>query len=286
MLEEETSVLSALRREPEQAAVLFKLSAVTAVVLVAWDVLAASVLPAIAVKVVLVLLVLVYGGAMTYLVARLMASSRSWATGSAAAASKLSASDGERRGGSRGIDINALRRRPNELPVQPEIEEDDFAPVEIRTEPAPTVQDSTAFHESYFLMRLQEQVKDARRQGHDMCVAAVHVTIPGIEMTPDIAQSVAYEMARIASGQTRLMSQPLALNDSEFVFSLPHTGHDETRQFVREIVRALGDYWCYFGIAAFPRNAHDAEGLVEKARAACEASLQSGKRGQVEYSAA
>jgi hypothetical protein len=285
MLDEETSVLSALRREPEQTALLFKLSAVMAIVLVAWDVMAAWALPAIAVKAVLVLLVLAYGAAMSYLVARIMSSSRRWASGSAAAATRLGSGGGSRVS-TPGVDIASLRRRPNELPLP--LEDDKDAPVEVRAESTtpPPVPDATAFNESYFLMRLQEQVKDARRQGAEMCVAAVHVTIPGVQMTPDIAEAVAYEMARLASGQARIMSQPLALSDSEYVFSLPHTGPDETRQFVREIVRALGEYWCYFGIASFPRSATDAQGLVDKARAACEASLQTGKRGQVEYSAA
>ena len=285
MLDQETSVLSALRREPEQTAFLFKLSAVTAILLVAWDVLGSSLLPAVAVKAVLVVMFLAYGATMTYLVAKIMASSRHWASGSREAASKLTAPANERR--SSGIDLDAVRRRPNELP-KPVVVEEEVEPslVENPAPPAPVVSEGAAFNESYFLMRLQEQVKDARRQGHEMCVAAVHVTIPCVELTSEIAQSVAYEMARIASGQSRLMSQPLALSDSEFVFSLPHTGADETKQFVREIVRALGEYWCYFGIAEFPHSAHDGAGLVERAREACEASLQSGKRGQVEYSTA
>ncbi len=283
MLEEETSVLSALRREPEQTSFLFKVSATTAIVLVAWDVFGSLLVPDVAVKAVMVLLFLGYGATMTYLVARIMASSRHWVSTSAATASRLARPGSERGRPSTGIE--SLRRRPDELPKVPE--EDEYAPTELHPESPPVVlSHSTAFNESYFLMRLQEEIKDARRQGREMCVAAVHVTIPGMEMTPDVAQAVAYDMALIASSQSRLMSQPLALNDSEFVFSLPSTGADETKQFVREIMRAFGDYWCYFGIATFPRNATDAAGLVERARAACETSLQSGKRGQVEYSAA
>jgi hypothetical protein len=276
MVDKETSVLSALRREPEQASLLFKFSAIVAIGLVAWDILGTALLPEIAVKAILLLLFLSYGAGMTYFVGRLMASSRAWATGSATAASKLKAPS------SRGIDLDALRRRPDELPPVP-LEE---VTREIPAPEAAPPPNPTAFNESYFLMRLQEQVKDARRKGAEMCVAAVHVTIPGCEMTPEIAETVAYDMARIASGQSRMMSQPLALTDSEFVFSLPSTGLDETKQFVRDIMRAFGDYWCFFGIAAFPRNASDAVTLVERARAACETSLQSGKRGQVEYAAA
>lgn len=285
MLDEDTSVLSALRREPEQTALLLKVSAVTAIALAAWDVAAGSVVPGVAVTAGLVVLCLAYGAAMTFLVARIMTSSRQWASSSAATASRLATSGSERTASGR-LDIDALRRRPDEAlasraePVRGERVE--------MAEPSgpPPVSETVAFNESYFIMRLQEQVKDARRQGHEMCVVAVHVTVPGMDMTPEVAENVGYEMARIATGQARLMSQPLALSDSEFVFSLPHTGTDETKQFVREIVRAFGEYWCYFGIAAFPQTGHDAQSLVERARAACEASLQSGKRGQVEYSAA
>ena len=283
MLNKETSVLSALRREPDRASLLFKVSAVTAIGLVAWDVLAGAILPEIAVKAILMVLILGYGAVMTYFVARLMASSRDWASGSATAASKLSRPGDERSSFRRGIDLDSLRRRPDELPPVPP---EEVAPVEIAPEPTPAAPHPTAFNESYFLMRLQEQVKDARRQGQEMCVAAVHVTMPNGEMPHDIAEKVAYDMAHIASSQSRMMSQPLALSDSEFVFSLPKTGPDETKQFVRDIMRAFGDYWCFFGIAAFPRNATDAVTLVERARAACETSLQSGKQGQVEYAAA
>ena len=271
---EETSVIAALRREPERTVFLLKLSIVTAAGLVAWDVLAAMALPAPAVKLVLALLVLAYGGVMTFLVARIVASSRHWASGSAAAATKLSSGSG--------ANIDALRRHPDQRPAA-----EDAPDAATASAVADTVaHDPSVFDESYFLMRLQESVKDARRAGYEMCVAAVQVTLPGREMTPEIAQAVAYDVARIAAEQARIMSPPLALSDSEFVFSLPHTGLNDTKQFVREVVRALGEYWCYFGIAAFPSHATDAQSLVEKAREACESSHETGKRGQVEYSVA
>ena len=278
--DEESSVLASLRREPERSAVLVKLSLFAAVGAVAWAVVAAMVLPGAVVALVLALLVLAYGAAVTYLVARIMASSTHWASGSASVAKKL-ASHAKLH---RGVDVDALRRRPDERPREPH--EGEAESDESRFVPDTVDHDPSAFNEAYFLMRLQEQVKDARRAGYEMCVAAVHVTLPGMETTPGVAEAVAYDVARIASEQARIMSLPLALSDSEFVFSLPHTGLDDTKQFVREVVRALGEYWCYFGIAAFPDHATDAQGLVEKAREACDSSTQSGKRGRVEYSVA
>jgi GGDEF domain-containing protein len=256
MQKEQSGVMDALRSEPERAAILLKLSVVAAAGVVAWDVLAAMVLPDPAVKLVLALLVLAYGATMTYLAARILVSSRQWASGSDSAAARLA------------------------LPGKGQAAAPDT--------PAPGDSGGVpvAFNESYFLMRLQEQVKDARRGGYEMCVAAVHVTLPGMDMTPEVAEAVAYDVARIASEQARLMSLPLALGDAEFVFSLPHTGLEDTKQFVREVLRALGEYWCYFGIATFPDHATTAQALVEKAREACEASLQTGRRGRVEYSVA
>src|SRR5690606_3172285 len=107
-----------------------------------------------------------------------------------------------------------------------------------------------------------------------------------MEMTPEVAEAVAYDVARIASEQSQVMTLPLALGDTEILFSLPRMDLDGARQLVREVVRALGAYWCYFGIADFLGHANNAQTLVEKTREACEVSLTRGKRGQVEYSVA
>lgn len=271
--DEDAGVVAALRREPAGAVALVKLSLIAAAVIVGWDVLAGMALSLVIVKAGLALLVLGYGAAIAYLAARIIASTANWASGSASAATKLSA---------RRVDVDILRRRPDEPIPAPGV---DGARGD---EPAAATAafDPVAFNEAYFLMRLQEEVKDARRAGYEMCVATVHVTLPGMESTPELAEAVAYDVARIAAEQARIMSLPLALNDAEFVFSLPRTGLADTKQFVREVVRSLGEYWCYFGIAAFPDHATTAQDLVEKAREACDASLQSGKRGRVEYSVA
>jgi hypothetical protein len=179
--------------------------------------------------------------------------------------------------------MEALRRRPSQPVVSPESGQP-AAAAAVGSQAASA--DYETFSQSYFMLRLQEQVKDARRAGYEMCVAAVHVTLPGMETSPEFAEAVAYDIARIAAEQSRIMSPPLVLGGCEYVFSLPHTDLKDTKEFVREVVRALGEYWCHFGIAGFPDHATDAQALVERAREACETSLQSGKRGRVEYSVA
>ena len=64
------------------------------------------------------------------------------------------------------------------------------------------------FNEQYFIMRLREQVKDARRDGRQMCVAALEINIPGHETTGDEAGRIALEMARIGSQQWKSSASP------------------------------------------------------------------------------
>jgi GGDEF domain-containing protein len=149
-------------------------------------------------------------------------------------------------------------------------------------EPVP-VPVTHVFNEQYFMMRLREQVKDARRDGRQMGVAVIDVNVPGGEPTAEDADRIGAEMARIGAQQWKIIGQPLAITEHEYIFSLPASNVEETRLFVREVIQALGEYWCHFGIAMFPRNAHDAEGLVDQARDACEVSRQGGKQAKSSY---
>src|SRR5690606_41644831 len=88
-MNQEPSVLSLLWREPGRASNLLKLSAVSAAGILAWDVLGPSLVADAGVKAVLVLAVLVYGGLMTYVAARIIATSRETAAVAPSAVSRL-----------------------------------------------------------------------------------------------------------------------------------------------------------------------------------------------------
>jgi hypothetical protein len=105
-----------------------------------------------------------------------------------------------------------------------------------------------------------------------MTVVALDVTVPGREMTFAHLDKVAFELAHMAAGQAQMISQPLSVGPTEFVFSLPHTNLKEAKSFVSKVVQGLGDYWCHFGIAAYPTDATDAEALFNQARQLCEDS--------------
>jgi GGDEF domain-containing protein len=276
MEQEDKSILAALRQEPEQTAFLIKFSLVAAAAIVGWDILASMALPMPVVKAVGVLLLFGYGAMIVFVVARIMVSSRAY--GYAPAASGMTAASALRR----------IDRSPSSEPDRYALATDDDSGtpphvanrpgVETVAIPVPPV-----FNEQYFMMRLREQVKDARRDGRQMCVAAIEVNVPGGETTADEMDRIAFEMARIGSQQWKIIGQPLAIGENEYVFSLPTSNVDDARLFVREVVQSLGEYWCHFGIAMFPKNATDAEGLLDQAREACEDSRQGGKQAKARY---
>jgi GGDEF domain-containing protein len=271
MEQEDKSILAALRQEPEQTAFLIKFSLIAASVIVAWDLLATLALPVLIVKIVSAVLIFSYGATIIFVVSRIMVSSK--VVEYAPASSRyLTAADAMRR----------LNRAPVSEPNGDGAEDSETeTSAHVANRPhyeAVPVPVPPVFNEQYFIMRLREQVKDARRDGRQMCVAALEINIPGHEATGDEADRIALEMARIGSQQWKIIGQPLAMSENEYVFSLPNSTVDDTRLFVREVVQALGDYWCHFGIAMFPKNATDAEGLVEHAREACDISRKGGKQ--------
>ena len=271
MEREDKSILAALRQEPEQTAFLIKFSLIAASVIVAWDLLATLALPVLIVKIVSAILIFSYGATIIFVVSRIMVSSKGIEYAPVSSRS-FTAATAMRR-----LDRSPLSE-PNSYGTD---DSDTETPAHVANRPnfeAVPVPVPPLFNEQYFIMRLREQVKDARRDGRQMCVAAIEINIPGHEATGDEADRIALEMARIGSEQWKIIGQPLAMSENEYVFSLPASTVDETKLFVREVVQALGDYWCHFGIAMFPKNATDAEGLVQHAREACDISRQGGKQ--------
>lgn len=277
MEQEDKSILAALRQEPEQAAFLIKFSLVAAAVIVGWDILASMALPMPVVKAVAVLLIFGYGATIVFVVARIMVAGKGYGIDTSPS-QRMTAATAMRR----------LDRSPLSEPQRYATADDD-EDRETETETAPHVANRPnfeampvpvppVFNEQYFMLRLREQVKDARRDGRQMCVAAIEVNVPGGEGTSEDADRIAVEMARIGADQWKTIGQPLAVTENEYVFSLPTSNSDDAKLFVREVVQALGDYWCHFGIAIFPRHATDAEGLLDQARAACDESRQGGRQ--------
>jgi len=103
--------------------------------------------------------------------------------------------------------------------------------------------------------------------------------VPGQELTPATIEKVSFELAHLASNQSKTISHSLSIGPTEFIFSLPNLGKASGRDFVSKVVQGLGNYWCHFGVAVYPENATDAEALFNFARQQCEESRHdAGKR--------
>ena len=280
MEQEDKSILAALRQEPEQAAFLIKFSLGAVAAILGWDVLASMALPMPVVKAVAGLLILGYGATIVFVVARIMVTGKKGYALDGSPSQRMTAATAMRR-----LDRAALSEPQRYATTDDEDGEAETPPhvanrPHFETVPVPL---PPVFNEQYFMLRLREQVKDARRDGRQMCVAAIEVNVPGGEGDASDMERIAKEMARIGADQWKTIGQPLAVTENEYVFSLPASTEDEAKLFIREVVQALGDYWCHFGVAIFPRHATDAEGLLDQARAACDDSRQGGRQSKSRF---
>jgi hypothetical protein len=278
---------SILRREPEQTALILKLGFGGPVVIVFWDWAANLLLPELAVSILTLFMILIYAGALTFLIASLVHSADRWQIDAAMEARRLLVNTDSRRrapvarparaasseSAPLSLSATAVAEAPHLVLQEPEPaiaseEEEIDAEAEVASPPAL----EPRFHQVYFLLRVTEEVQRARREGYEMSVLALDVTVPGRELTPQLVEKVSFEMAHIASSQNKVISYSLSLGPTEFVFSLPHLDRVETKDFVSKVVQSLGDYWCHFGVAHYPDDATDAESMVEFARQQCESS--------------
>src|SRR5688500_18928833 len=162
MEQEDKSILAALRQEPEQAAFLIKFSLIAASVIVAWDLLATLALPVLIVKIVSAVLIFSYGATIIFVVSRIMVASKVVEYAPASSRSFTAAAAMRRLDRSPLSEPNGYGAEDGETETPAHVaNRPHFEAVPV---PVPPV-----FNEQYFIMRLREQVKDARRDGRQMC---------------------------------------------------------------------------------------------------------------------
>ncbi|HEU0075051.1 MAG TPA: hypothetical protein VFS30_13695 [Dehalococcoidia bacterium] len=237
MEEESFGIREAFKREPEQTKFLIKLVLSGGLIVAVFSVLGAVLAGSIMVLPITLVLSLVYSAAVVMTTARLMFS-----------------------GASRRYMESAMRSRTPGHAGE--------------TAAATPIAEQASFNEAYFMLRLQEEVATARREGREMTILAIEATKPGVEMNPLVAEKLAKEIAEIASNHSKTISHTLSVSESEYVMSLPNTTTADARSFVSEMVQSLGNYWCHFGTACYPADASSADGLVNIAREVVDESRQ------------
>jgi GGDEF domain-containing protein len=237
------SFLGALKREPDKfwLTMRFGLAGAIGVVIGSW--VLAVILPPVPTFVMLFVLILVYAGCLGYLTANLVRSLDRWQVDAAKQHAKLATTR-------RYVD-----RSVAEAPLPP-----------------PTPQ--ATFQQSYFLLRLTENVKDARRHGTPLSLIALDVTMPNETMSAELADKINFEIAHIAADHARTISVPMSTGETEFMFCLPNVDAKGAKAFLSLLVQGLGRYWCHFGVVSYPEDGSESETLFNRAREACEMSRQ------------
>lgn len=252
--------MAALRHERERTSTLLKVGAAGPLLIAAWVIGGSILLSSVIVAVVAFALVVAYGAAVTVIVGG------------------IARHDDSYQVASRRLEPSAKRYAGRDDLEIPLAEDEAEAP-----EPRPSrrmVEESNTFHVTYFMNRLTDEVRSARRHGHQMSVVVLDVMVPGSEVAAEQAETVSQEVARIAALHPQTITQLLAIGPTEFIFSMARSDARTTKEFVSQVVGALGDYWCHFGTASFPREATSAEALIDAARDACETSRRGGTRGK------
>lgn len=253
-------LFNVLMRDPDLSGFLVKFGLAGPVVIMAWDRLATLALPLFLTLPVSVALILGYAGILAVLIARIIRSADRWQVESAMQSRRLLTGDGRRA-----------------ATVASEEGDEQEGP----RGPAPAVP-LPSFHSAYFLLRLTDEVQSARRDGRPMTLVSLDVIVPGREQTREQVEKVGLDLAHIAANQVKTISHPLSVGPTEFVFSLPDTNLKDAKAFVSKVVQSLGDYWCHFGLAAYPTDATEPEGLFNYARQQCEDSRQDKKVRRIE----
>jgi len=245
-MEEETfGIREAFKREPEQTNFLVKLALGGGLVVAVFGVLAAVLLGSIMVLPVVLVLSLIYSAAVAMTTARLVFSGVS----------------------RRHMESAMHSRTPGQVQAS-------------ATASVAPVAEQAFINQAYFMLRLQEEVASARRDGREMTVLAIEATKPGMENSPELAEKIAKDLAEIASNHHKTISHTMSVNECEYVMSMPDTSAAEAKLFVSNMVQSLGNYWCHFGTANYPVDGTSAEGLVRSAREAVDESRQGGRKSK------
>jgi len=246
MEEESFGIREAFRREPEQTSFLIRFGLGGAFVIGVYSAIAGMVLNSLLAQPITLVITLGYGFILVISTARLVSSAV----------------------GRRFVESQLSSRTPHRMAERGHGEGEQNASL-----PAPeAAREQPSFSKAFFMLRLQDEVANARRDGREMCVAAIEATAPGMPMNSEMANRIAIEFAKLASSQSLTISHTLGVNESEYVMSLPNTDAAEAKAFVSKVVQALGNYWCHFGIAVYPADATSAESMVRYARQAVEES--------------
>ncbi|HXH22045.1 MAG TPA: hypothetical protein VNN10_08445 [Dehalococcoidia bacterium] len=233
------SILSLVRSEPEGVKLLAEVAAGGAVVLAAWSLIGDSLMSDLLYAPITLALAAAYAAALIGFTGSLVHGADRWQVESARQARRL------------------LRTAP---------------PAPGAT-PGPVSRTPTSFDFWYFVLRLEDEIRLARRQGQRVSIVLMRIDPPG-GATDSAIEQINFDVASIAASYAQTMSMPSAIAPLEYAFVMPGAGREDARSRVAPLLGPLGDYWCEFAIAVYPDDATQAEALVQFAQEELDRSLE------------
>ncbi len=216
--------------EPARTRFVLKVGLAGAFVIVLWSWLGGFVVSAVLAALITTGLIIAYGGVLAFLAASLVRSVDRWQVESALHARRLMAT-GKR------------------------------AEMVAADEPA-----DDGFLRLYFLLRLQDELRHCRQYGRPMSVLALKVMSPGQEPSAALTEQISFDVANLAASHVQTISLTTSLAGNEYIFCLPRSDKASAKALASTFLTALGEYWCYAGLAVYPEDASEAEALIEFAR--------------------
>jgi hypothetical protein len=250
------NLLALLRHDPRQTQTLLRVGLGGALLIVLWLSLGGIVLSQILVSLLGIVFTTTYGTALVALGGKLVQSAGRWEVDAAVNAQRLLESDFRRApaGPAPGAPATTAPNPPLLGDVIQAIQE------------AGAVSTASRFQEVYFLTRLNEDVQKARREGSRLSVLVLEVDLPTSDPDDAEVDKLAVDFANVASNLKSRVSNPLQIGRTEYAFYVPGADRTMAESVMRSFVQALSAYWCQFGLAVYPENGSNAEGLLEAAR--------------------
>ncbi len=226
------SFVSLVRSQPERAKLLAEVAGAGALTLSVWSWLGGSLVSEVAFLPLTLAMLVAYAAALALLTGNLVHDADRWQVESAMQARRLMTSSG-----------STARPATNQ----------------------PAESGPATFDHWYFTLRLEDEIKKARRNGGQVSIVLMKIEAPGGTSTA-VTEQINFDVASMAASHVKTMSMPSAIAPLEYAFLLPDSDRGDARARVAPLLGTLGDYWCEFGIAVYPDDATDAEALVGIAR--------------------
>jgi len=249
----QSTIITLLRQEPEGSRLVLKVAGSGAVALVVWTFIGPMFLSAVVTLTITVLGLAAYAAALVFLTASLVKQVDRWELEAAQQASQL-------------IGASA-RPRPRPLDYDAEPVEKAVEPVEAEPEQGPVMSAAERFHQMYFALRLEQEVRRCRMQGETLSAVVVRVELPpGKPVAEEALNKLSFDVAKLTTDYATAVTIPSCIGPNEYAFCLVNVGHDEAKLIVAPLLKPLGNYHCEMGIASYPEDDGSADALIKRAR--------------------